>query len=352
TVELTATDNLSGVEKTYYSVNGSEFKEGTSFVVTEEGVNEVSFYSVDKAGNVEDANTVEVMLDKTPPVTESNVTDEWLKDDFTVELTATDNLSGVEKTYYSVNGSEFKEGTSFVVTEEGVNEVSYYSVDKAGNVEEANSVEVKIDKTAPVVIDGFEEEYELGQDIKLTYFAFDSISGIASQSITVNGEEYEKGDLFSLDQPGDYTVKVEVTDHAGWQTTVEKQFTVYIPADVKVLSGSNNGKSSNDKGKKPNQGNGNNGIFNVKVSISEEFEPGFELTTVTVNGVNAVAQNEGNEQLANQGKFKFARKDFGWSVIQGQNKANNSNYEEVQVEFRGYNTEGHLVIGSTTIYVK
>ncbi|MCP8617604.1 OmpL47-type beta-barrel domain-containing protein, partial [Salirhabdus salicampi] len=94
-------------------------------------------------GESKNSNTVEVEIisDITPPVTESNITEEWLNDQFMVDLTATDDKSGVDKTFYSVNGSEFKEGTSFVVTEEGVNEVSFYSVDKAGNVEDANTVE-------------------------------------------------------------------------------------------------------------------------------------------------------------------------------------------------------------------
>ncbi|WP_420490413.1 OmpL47-type beta-barrel domain-containing protein, partial [Neobacillus niacini] len=50
---------------------------------------------------------------------------------------------------YSVNGSEFIEGTSFTVSEAGVKEVSFYSIDKAGNLEEVKNVEVKIDTIAP-----------------------------------------------------------------------------------------------------------------------------------------------------------------------------------------------------------
>ncbi|MEH7225062.1 hypothetical protein V7112_14730, partial [Bacillus sp. JJ1566] len=61
-------------------------------------------------------------------------------------LTATDSISGVAQTYFAVNGSDFVEGTSFTVSEEGITEVSYYSVDVAGNVEEIHTVLVKIDK--------------------------------------------------------------------------------------------------------------------------------------------------------------------------------------------------------------
>jgi hypothetical protein len=221
-VELTAEDNLSGVAQTFYSINGSEYVEGTTFVVTEEGVNQVSFYSVDVAGNVEEANVVEVKIDKTAPVTTSSVTDEWLQKEFTVELTAEDNLSGVAQTFYSINGSEYVEGTTFVVTEEGVNQVSFYSVDVAGNVEEANVVEVKIDKTAPTVSWDMIDEYVLGTELELTYEAEDPLSGIATEELTVNGQVKAKGDIVFFDTPGEYTIQVSITDHAGWTTTLEK----------------------------------------------------------------------------------------------------------------------------------
>ncbi|WP_202079343.1 OmpL47-type beta-barrel domain-containing protein [Caldalkalibacillus salinus] len=123
TVELTATDDKSGVESTYYAVNGAEFTEGTHFTIEEEGVHEVRYYSVDVAGNVEEEHVEEVKIDLTVPSTTSNISDEWHNASFTVELTSEDNLSGVESTYYAVNGGEFTEGTHFTIEEEGVHEV-------------------------------------------------------------------------------------------------------------------------------------------------------------------------------------------------------------------------------------
>ncbi|MDS0525843.1 hypothetical protein NNC19_09155, partial [Clostridium sp. SHJSY1] len=112
-VNLSSTDDITGVEKTYYSINDSDFVEGTSIVINKEGVNKISFYSVDKVGNRELTKTTYVKVDKTAPVTTSNVSEGWTKDDVTVNLTATDNGSGVAKTFYSIDGSEYTEGTSF-----------------------------------------------------------------------------------------------------------------------------------------------------------------------------------------------------------------------------------------------
>ncbi|SFB25255.1 MULTISPECIES: hypothetical protein, partial [unclassified Bacillus (in: firmicutes)] len=126
-INLTATDDETGVAKTLYSVNDGSFVEGSTFTIDQEGVNKLSFYSIDKVGNKEDVKTVNVKIDKTLPVTTAELPDGWEVEDFTVVLNATDAQSGVAKTFYSLNGTEFTEGTTLSVNEEGVNSVSFYS---------------------------------------------------------------------------------------------------------------------------------------------------------------------------------------------------------------------------------
>ncbi|WP_139368107.1 OmpL47-type beta-barrel domain-containing protein [Priestia abyssalis] len=324
TVELTATDNLSGVAQTFYSVNGSEFVEVTAFTVKEEGINKVSFYSIDYAGNVEEAKTVEVKVDVNGPETASNVSDKWYQGEVNVELTTTDDLSGVAKTFYSVNSSEFVEGTVFTVKEEGINKVSFYSVDNAGNVEEAKTVEVKIDKTAPAISWDLVDEYELDSKLIVSYDAKDDLSRIVVETLTINGEEVAKGAAFSLDQPGHYDVKLVVTDEAGWTTTLEKTVTVYIPGNLEIL---------------PKVIKDNKGVFTVKVNLPKGFDTSFDLSSVTLNGVSAISKSNGSEQMAKKGQFKFNREDFDWKP------------GEVKVEFRGM-VNGQLVVGYTTVIVK
>ncbi|OCA89032.1 OmpL47-type beta-barrel domain-containing protein [Pseudobacillus wudalianchiensis] len=324
-VKLTATDELSGTAKTFYSINGSEYKEGTSFTVDREGVNEVSFYSVDKAGNKEEVQTVEVKIDKTAPVTASDVPETWSKEEVPVKLTATDKLSGADKTFYSVNGSEYKEGASFTVDKEGVNKVSFYSVDKAGNKEEIQSVEVKIDKTKPVVSWDLSSEYALGASFNLAYTAEDKMSGVASETLTLNGKTLTNGEKVILDQPGAYKAVVTVTDKAGWITTLEKTFTVYIPATIDV---------------NPGIIKGNSGVFTVQVTVPKGFDTAkFDLGSAKVNAVSANTGTNGLVQQAKKGQFKFDRENFSWSP------------GKVKVEFRAL-LDGQLVIGSTTVEAK
>ncbi len=231
-VELTANDNLSGVKATYFSIDGADFAEGTTLTVSGEGTHKVAYYSVDNAGNIEDVNTVEVKIDLTAPVTTSNVEEKWNKEAVTVQLTATDDLSGVSQTFYSIDGSEFVEGAEFVVEGEGIHQVTYYSKDVAGNVEEVNTVEVKIDLTAPELTADFADSFDLGSEIAFDFESSDNLSGIALEIVTFNGQTYAKGDKVTLDTVGEYTVLVTATDNAGWETTYEKTISVIAPPVV------------------------------------------------------------------------------------------------------------------------
>ena len=325
-IELTTTDDKSGVDKTFYSVNDSEYAEGTSIAVTEGGVNTVSFYSMDKAGNLEEAKTVEVKIDFAAPETVSNKNEEWLKEDFVVELTAKDDLSGIAATYYSLDDSEFLESTNFQVSEEGVNEVQFYSTDIAGNKEETKAGQVKIDKTVPLVSWSLANEYSLGTELSLTYSATDAVSGIASETLMVNGTNYTNGEAVLFDQPGEYKVQLTVTDNAGWVSTLEKTIVVYIPVNTFEV--------------KPGVIKGNSGVFSVEVSLPKGFDTkDFVLESAAINGISAITGKNGFEKQAEKGHFRFNREDFSW-------------VDGTQIlEFRGMAGD-YLVVGQAIVETK
>jgi large repetitive protein len=330
TVNLSATDNETGVAKTYYSINGLGYLEGTTFTIEDEGIHHVVFYSVDKVGNVEIANMIEVKIDKTVPVTTSDAQATWSKEDVTVNLSTKDEHSGVAKTFYSINGSEFVEGTSFTVNTAGSNDVLFYSVDHAGNVEEVQKIEVKIDKTAPVVTMELVDEYQLGTSLELNYSAIDSLSGIVIEKMVVRGpndlvgEVVLNGETIDLAEPGVYNLTVLATNEAGSTTTIEKQVVVYIPATIDVTA-------QNIKK--------NNGVITVRVDLPEGFDNRyFDLNTAKLNGVSALTSNNGYYNQAKNGQFKFERMDFNWTA------------SKETVTFRCY-LNGYLVVGKTIINV-
>ncbi|PEQ89565.1 hypothetical protein CN481_18010 [Bacillus sp. AFS006103] len=322
-VELTATDELSGVKATYYSIDGAEFSEGTSFTIETEGIHTVTFYSIDNAGNIEDKHSVEIKTDKTGPVTVSNIEDQWYTEDVNVELTASDELSGVKATYYSIDGAVLTEGTNFTIASEGIHSLDFNSVDNAGNMEDKNTVEVKVDKTAPTIKADFPTEYTLGSSFNLNYDAADNLSGIKESFVEVNGVKNTTGKI-TFDKPGVNTIKITAIDNAGLKTVVEKKVSTYIQATIEVT---------------PKVINGNKGDFTVRVTLPKgySFEK-VDLATATINNVAALKDSKGLENQAKKGQFKFDREDFIWD-------------EKQELLVFHAMVDGVLVVGSTTVDV-
>lgn len=90
------------------------------------------------------------------PVTEAFLSGQddngWSNQSVQVTLNATDDKSGAAKTEYRVNEGIWQTYQGpFDVTAEGENVVQYRSTDHVGNTEDAQSVSIKIDKTAPTL---------------------------------------------------------------------------------------------------------------------------------------------------------------------------------------------------------
>ena len=88
--------------------------------------------------------------DTTAPVTTDNAPSGTVNQDTAVILTPTDaGGSGVQATYYTVDGGAQQTGTTIALTTDGTHTLVYWSVDWAGNVEQKHTVTVTVDKTAP-----------------------------------------------------------------------------------------------------------------------------------------------------------------------------------------------------------
>ena len=95
--------------------------------------------------------------DTDPPETAAALTpaapdgdDGWYRSPVEVVLSATDAGSGVDSTEYRVDGGDWSAYDGpFTIADDGEHAVEYRSTDADGNVEEAKSVSVKVDRTAP-----------------------------------------------------------------------------------------------------------------------------------------------------------------------------------------------------------
>ncbi len=158
TVTLSATDSWPGVASTEYNLDSGGWTTYTiPIVVSTEGTHILLYRSTDKAGNVETAKELDIKLDKTAPVTTAAVSppanaNGWNNSDVTVTLSATDTGgSGVASTEYNLDSGGWTTYTiPIVVSTEGTHILLYRSTDKAGNVETAKELDVKLDKTVPV----------------------------------------------------------------------------------------------------------------------------------------------------------------------------------------------------------
>ena len=163
-VTLTATDGTggSGVAATYYTTDGSTPTSSSTpytgaFTVAQTGI--VRFFSVDTAGNAEAVKSQSVQIDGAPPTTAiacngTACASTRYNAPVSVTLTAVDNAggSGVDKTYYTTNGSTPTTSSTvyaepFTLT--STTTVRYFSVDQAGNAEPLQSQTIQVDTLAP-----------------------------------------------------------------------------------------------------------------------------------------------------------------------------------------------------------
>lgn len=162
-IVLAAKDGLSGVATIHYRIDGGSPTLYTGpITLVGSGMRCVYYWATDVAGNVETARSRCFVFDMTPPSTTISLSGPgdgatWFRGNVTVAITATDAVSGVESTYYSVDGGPMALGSHggspivFVVSGPGGHTVSAYSMDKAGNVEPLRTRTFSIDTAPPVV---------------------------------------------------------------------------------------------------------------------------------------------------------------------------------------------------------
>jgi hypothetical protein len=94
--------------------------------------------------------TSTITVDMTPPVTTATVNGTFKNGRWTavnpgtLTLTATDNLTGVAATYYTVNGGAPKLYTGPVSLGTGFYVINFWSIDRVGNVEPAHTIKIRV----------------------------------------------------------------------------------------------------------------------------------------------------------------------------------------------------------------
>jgi peptidoglycan/xylan/chitin deacetylase (PgdA/CDA1 family) len=208
TVALSAVDTGSGVASTHYTTDGSTPTQSSPtyagpFPLTSTAT--VQYRSWDNAGNAETAShsqTIQVQQppDTTPPVTTiacngAPCTSTGYTAPVTVALSATDAGWGVNKTYYTTDGSTPTTSStvytsSFTLKQTAT--VKFFSTDLAGNAEQPRSQAIPFTVVVSLTFDdGIENQYLLAfqrglqpHNINGTFYINTANTGVFDSSMT------------------------------------------------------------------------------------------------------------------------------------------------------------------------
>jgi parallel beta-helix repeat protein len=213
-------------------------------------------------GVIQSIVAVSSSLDESPPTTIDDYEGQWRNQDFRINLTAEDDLSGAMETYYRINDGTTKtlsiDGQPYITTAGVNNTLEYWSVDWAGNEEVPHKFlsEIKLDKTNPTI--GIPLRMPSGdvlpsQEVKVTVDATDDLGGVKNVILlyTVTDGTIWKNLNMSYNiytslyevtipsQPAGTSVKFKIVvyDHAG-NIDVEDnsgkyyKYTVYTPLSL------------------------------------------------------------------------------------------------------------------------
>lgn len=202
--DLSALDDSSRVKTIWYTVDGGKPQQYLKpLYFLQEGPHTLGYFAEDHVGNKEVVKTMSFYTVSVPPKTLAHAMGKvvntgginYAKRDFALKLEARDNVVGLERVEFKVDGeNEFRTYMEPIrFTTMGMHSVTYRAVDRAGNYEPAKTFTVNITETAPettlataqplVVRDG--TTYSPAPNV-LTFNVSNSAVGVAKTVYSVN----------------------------------------------------------------------------------------------------------------------------------------------------------------------
>ncbi len=232
TIVLSAKDDISGVSKTFYSIDdGRTYTYSAPVKLTglSEGEHTITYFSVDNVENVEEKKSKTFFLDKSAPRVISEVIGntfiangkEYYSGKTKLKLVALDNKSGVKEVLYSINGGEFTlYENPFYLTEPGDLNVDVMAIDKVNNRQRIGEISDSEKTRSYVDLSGPDLNYSfsgpsfvirdttyLTKDSKIILTGKDSESGFKEIDYQLNGNTLEDyAEPFSIESEGFYNI--------------------------------------------------------------------------------------------------------------------------------------------------
>lgn len=239
--ELRANDDSSMVDFIEYRINSGDLVKYTNpITLSSEGVSQITYRSVDKAGNVEPFKLLTVVVDNTAP-TVVLVPQEpfyiaqgsnFAAKNNTFSFKASDELAGVEKIEYAINDSNFQtfaKDNPIQMEKEGSNLIRFTATDNAGNLSRESSIAVIIDDKAPTVeifpmtpLVDIEGKVYSRKGNSFSVRAADAESGVRRVLVKMSGDSEFRTyvEPIVVNAGGEYTIEAKAVDNVGNESEV------------------------------------------------------------------------------------------------------------------------------------
>ena len=154
-----------------------------------------SFYNILNFNSITINNGKAVDYELTAPITTCDYDGLWHTEAFTIDLTASDDKSGIFEIYYRTNSGPIQNisayGQPLITTESASNTLEYWSVDNAGNEELPHKIltGIKLDKTVPTIGTPSripEGDVEPDQEVRILVNVTDFLSDVKNVTLSYN----------------------------------------------------------------------------------------------------------------------------------------------------------------------
>jgi hypothetical protein len=213
-------NGIAGVDRIEYSLSGSTNKDWSTyeapFVIQNEGQTTISARVIDKVGNISSVATKVVRIDRTAPDIYYSINpSSWTKGDATIQVFATDGLSGVKRIQLPNGNWVSGSSVSFTVPTNGT--VEFTAEDNAGNIATKQVTVSNIDKNSPSLSLTTNISSWTNQDVVITATANDGESGI--DKIQLPNSSFVQGATASYTVTNNGTFTFTAFDKVGNPTT-------------------------------------------------------------------------------------------------------------------------------------
>ncbi len=258
-IKLEHSDKLSGVAKTYYSIDGKKEVRYRGGVIPTaalpDGDHTITYYSIDHVDNKESVQTFKFYLDKISPIVDTRIVGDqhsqgaatYVSGRSKIELSATDNKSGVKSIKYSINGKPFEVYSSPVGVPQdvGLQTFRYTSEDEMTN-KGSGSVNVKslrvyVDLSPPKISHKFvgpqfhsRDTVFIRSNTDIKLYATDRESGVQRIGYKVDaGQENTYADKVNIMEEGMH--EIEYTGYDNVNNAQTKKFNFIVDNNPPII---------------------------------------------------------------------------------------------------------------------